>query len=374
MPTRSKFAGPPKQSPPKHNAPGRPPIAREPESVRRARTASVPRSKMPHHESVRATERGEEESRGRAPKRRNVKAAGSSVRTDLGDSGRNSGAGSDLGVQRNELAPLEICDWVPRPVASLAQTLYAEARLRPGILDRYADAVHRLATDQRMRKVWREITRRKGGAARAGDYDHPASERMVRGSPRFRSVEHLSKKLEDRDRLQEQAAALLFIEAACLFVWDQRLQVGPVVRTKREVNKQNDILRELATRYEADAARLESLGDWLACLPRYWIVQEAGTPQEGQVFVPASVLLRALAAGALQQIRRTTPDDPWLVERRSNRVGDDWVRGLIISLGQTCEALFGRRLLGTIVTLANVALGRTDITKGEVQGVLGRTR
>jgi hypothetical protein len=111
-----------------------------------------------------------------------------------------------------------------------------------------------------MRKVWREITRRKGGAARAGDYDHPASERMVRGSPRFSSVEHLSKKLEDRDRLQEQAAALLFIEAACLFVWDQRLRVGPVVRTKREVNKQNDILRELAARYEADAARLETLG------------------------------------------------------------------------------------------------------------------
>ena len=137
-------------------------------------------------------------------------------------------------MRSDELVPsLEICDWVPRPVASLAQILYAEAILRPVTLGPYADAVRRLATDLRMRKVWREIARRKGGATRAGGgYVHPAKRRMVRGDPCFSSVEHLSEKVHDRDRLQEQAAALLFIEVARFFVWDQRSRIGPVVRTK----------------------------------------------------------------------------------------------------------------------------------------------
>ena len=376
MPTSMKSAGTSKPSPPKHDAPGRSAIAHEPEAMGRARIASIATSQIPRRESASAAKLGKGKSRGRSLERQSGEPAAPSVKTNLRDNGCNSGEGSHVDVRRDEPASsLEIRDWVRGPIASLAQTLYSQAMLQHQVLGRYGAAVRRLATDPRMQTVWREIFLRKGGAARTGSaYVYPARKEVVRGDPCFSSVEHLSKEVLDQDRLQEQAAALLFIETARFFVWDQRERFGPVVRTKRELDEENDILRELAARYEADAARLERVGDWQAGLPYMWVAQEAETPKEGTVFLPASVLLKALAAGARKYIRPTTSDDPWLVARKSNRVGNDWERGLIIWLEKTLDKLFGRRLLGTIARLANVALGRSDVTKGKVQGVLGRTR
>jgi hypothetical protein len=67
------------------------------------------------------------------------------------------------------------------------------------------------------------------------------------------------------------------------------------------------------------------------------------------------------------------PDDPMLVIRRSSRLGDPWVQGFIIDTAAHFEALFGKKMLGLVATMANVAFERTDLTEDRVKGVFRRT-
>jgi hypothetical protein len=250
--------------------------------------------------------------------------------------------------------PLEIHDWVPRAVAAVAQTLYLEAIVRPtDAFGAYTNALRCVATDERMREVWKEINRRGGGLAQAGQYAHPARPKNVRDCLHFRTVEHLSQQPDERDRVQEQAAAILFLVVTGFFIRDRRFGIGPRTRTQVEANLAAKALDELAASNENDARRYDDLG-----------------------YQQKAHILRELAADSRSQanLRRPDPRDPWIVERKSSRFGDNWDRGLIIEITQTCRFLFGTQLLGTAATLSNVALGRDDITKGTVQGVVKHVR
>lgn len=246
---------------------------------------------------------------------------------------------------------IEIPTWVPRAVAPLAQDLYPDAVALPvEDFGAYASALLRVATDERMRGVWTEVYKREGGAGR-GDaaYVHPARPERVRSDPYFSAVEHVSEQPNERDRVQDQAAGLLFLVATRHAVWDRRFEFGPRTRTRAAASVDATTLSKLAARHDDDAAAYDRLG----------MFQEAQT-------------IRALAASSRHKAEMRWPrsNDPWVVERQSGRLGDDWDRGLIIELAQTCEILFGKRLLATVATIANVVLDRSDITKGQVQGVL----
>jgi hypothetical protein len=251
-------------------------------------------------------------------------------------------------------ASLEMCGWVPQPVISLAWTLYADAVARPlGLLPEpfsaHTNAIRRAATDERMEKVLKLLYKRQGGIGRAGRFVHAARPEMVRTSPYFRGVEHISQQPDECDRVQDQAAAILFLVVTGNPVWDRRSDAGPRTQTFAVANQEAEILQELAAGHERDAIKYEQLGN----------CQAART-------------LRALAAHNRVDAKKRQPDpcNPWTVKRNSNRLGDDWNRGRIIDITQNCIILFGKKLLGTVTTLSNVALDRQDITKGMVQGVV----
>lgn len=248
---------------------------------------------------------------------------------------------------------LDTPTWVPELIAALAQTLYAEAVARPKEhFGEHATVLRRVATDARMRRAWSEIFKSEGGAIRGdGPYVHAARERGVRSFPQSQGLEEFPQRPEEHDRVQDQAAAVLFLVATGHALWDRRFGFGPRTRTRREASVDATTLSKLAARHDDDAAAYDRLG----------LFKEAQT-------------IRALATSSRRkaEVGRPRSNDPWVVERQSDRLGNNWDRGLIIELAQACEILFGKRLLATVTTIANVVLDRSDITKGQVQGVLKR--
>ncbi|WP_394761981.1 hypothetical protein [Phenylobacterium sp.] len=201
-----------------------------------------------------------------------------------------------------------------------------------------------------MSEVWKEIRRRKRGAEQ-GDcpFVHPAKLNMLRCHPRYQGLAKYPQGSDECDRIQDQAAALLFLDATGHALWDRRSEFGPRTRTHAAVSAEAETFFKLAARHDDDAAEYDRLGN---C--------------EG------ALTLRALATASRNQgeLRRPRSNSPWIVKRASDRVGDEWERGLIITLAQTCDILFEKLLPATVATIANVLLDRRDITKGKVQGVL----
>lgn len=269
----------------------------------------------------------------------------------------------------SDTTPLEVPPWVPLPVASLARTLYAEAVMMPqgraslrpewrdpslarwadaGGFRHYAEALRRFATDPRMAEVWRELYRRQGGKARRGAFVHAASEERMRG-PYGCGTEDISRDKPGRERLQDRAAAVLFNRVTGFFGWDPEVDVGPRTRTLAEIEQEIARRDGLAASLEASAEGFEQAGD---------------RPKAG--------VLRRLAASTRKETELFRPyaNDPFLVQRKSDRIGDAWVRGFIIEATATCLLLFGKKMPGVVAILANIAFGRTDITQGQVQGVV----
>ena len=131
---------------------------------------------------------------------------------------------------------------------------------------------------------------------------------MIRLCPHFQAVKDISPQADEYDRVQDQAAAVLFLVVTGNSLWDRRYDVGPRVRTLTEVNREVLMLNELAASHESNASKHEQLGDWHATRE-----------------------LRAIAAECRAQSGRRRPNlrNPWIVERKSSRWGDDWDRGLV---------------------------------------------
>lgn len=252
----------------------------------------------------------------------------------------------------NGTTELKIQDWVPEPIRLLAPKLYADALARPqvdvdppddlrillarnlpraeiderlralararpqidpntahrrSIFAAHAKAIQRVVEDPRMQSVWDEIRKRQGGKKRNGPYVHSVKPEAIHSFPQFSAIKNILPQSDDGDRVQHQAAAILFLEITGHALWDRRIGIGPLTRTGASAIKPH-------------------------------------------------------------------PQSPWTVSRTSHRVGDEWDRGLIILVAETCEILFGNSLLATVATIANVLLGRSDISKGKVQGVIKRNK
>jgi hypothetical protein len=265
---------------------------------------------------------------------------------------------------------LDIPDWVPGTVAALAQDFHRQAVSRPPqIFDPYTDAARRLA----ICAVWRQLIRRVGGVQRGGLYVHPACADEVRVHPNFRAVQHLTSRPVERDRLQEQAIALLFLDVSQYFSYYASSGPGPMVITRSEIIKANDVLEQQAQRYESEANRLERSGD-------LWIPLQLPNGTSDGLF-KASILIRAIAAAERRRKRQPDPRDPLMIDRdplivrrRSKRAGDDRLRTVVILTVDSCKRLFGSPLLGSAAALVNTAIGQKTVTKGIVQGVVARLR
>jgi hypothetical protein len=242
---------------------------------------------------------------------------------------------------------LVIPSWVPQAVTAIAQEIIAAALVRPAsILREYTDATVRLATDPRMYQVWHEVYRRCRHPNRG--YVNATQERSIRASPSFPAIRDLAQSGNSRDRLQEQASALLFLEATGFFLWDQQRSFGPHAVTVAEITQQVRPVKELAERIRMDCEELKVMGMW------------RHVPEFEQT-------ARSLDAWVLA---RDHPSNPYIVERKSSRIGSDWERGYLITMGGVCRALFGSDMLRTVRTLGNVALHRDDLTIGKVRGAL----
>ena len=245
---------------------------------------------------------------------------------------------------------LEVPAWVPRTVHVLALDMYH--KLLHGPFDREAAAIVRFATDEKMKKVWDELLRRKRDGTQ--QYIHPAKEFIVCIAGNLNIARHLASELPESDRLQEKAAALRFHQAVQFF-WCKGPPVGPIVRTTADLEAEIRPFRTLAAGLREDARMLRYLG-----LSRHFAsLEQAAVDCEKRIAL----------------IHRPNHPDPFVAERRSTRAcGDDWTRGFIILIADICNALFGDRLHGTVATLANVAFEHTDSTKDYIRSVVRQSR
>jgi hypothetical protein len=235
---------------------------------------------------------------------------------------------------------------VPPAVAELARSLFAWAIPRQHVIPAaYIEAIHRLATDERMQTVWTEICRKHPD----GSFVHPARAHLLGDDGPWRPLLSNLPPAEP----QERAAAILFSEATGCFIHDRRLGIfgsGPRTRTKAEIQSAASEFTTMAERLKEDADEMKRLGMWR--------------------FVP---LLKTAVQACVEQAEargQIHPQDPYVVERKSARLGDDWVRGFVVKMAETCRILFGSPMLGTAATLANVAYDRTDLNGQKVRGAL----
>jgi hypothetical protein len=200
-----------------------------------------------------------------------------------------------------------------------------------------------------MKRVWVQLRRREGGAARRGGYLYPASVKAVAADAAIGWLSSLSEGLPAKDRPQEQAAAVLFLEVVRFSLWDRRGSFGPKVYTRGQLNREVNERRNVADRIEQAADALNRFG-----LAHY-------VPQ-----------LRRAAADCRERANRLQPSvfGQYVRERHSGRPGDAWLRGFIITIAACCSSLFGTQMSGTVAILANVVHARDDIDADQVRGVL----
>ena len=239
--------------------------------------------------------------------------------------------------------------WLPQALSSVIDENFSQVSSLPNEIynDLKRDYV-RLATDARMKTVWQEIYRREGGIG-SDSFSNPANKKHVTELARQLKINNILKEEEEFIQTQNLAAAILFLESFRLLMWDSKFDIGPHVKTLSEIKAK-------AKKISALAENLKNGAD---------IFEEFGRHHQ------AKILRSFLEEISLESKTEMNSDrDPWIVERRSTRVGDDGERGIIIGLGQVCSILFGKKMLGTVKTLANVLLNKDNITVNQVQGVL----
>jgi hypothetical protein len=248
---------------------------------------------------------------------------------------------------------LEVPKWVPDAVAAQAQALYRHVLAVPSATaERVAGAVKRLATDPRMRGVWSELLSRRGGQARRQDFVHPVGRTATLKHIDTNDAKSVLETLPESDRLQHEALVELFSDAANFFAWDWNGGgAGPFTRTKAEIDSEIADLKALAGRLRREADELRRLG--------------------GSSFAPQ--LESAARNCDLQaELGRAAPDNPFIVQRQSKRLGGPWVRGFIIQTAGHFTALFDKQMLGLVAIMANVGFESCDLTEDRLRGVFRR--
>jgi hypothetical protein len=219
--------------------------------------------------------------------------------------------------------------WVPRPVSHIARALYEE--LAELGADDDLELVRRLATDERLKFVWRELekpNRSQGNST----YLHP-------GNPSAQALNWIGRPL-GRNTHQAAAMAELFREMVLYAMYDlPALMRKPLPHRK----------------YPTWTARARELRAWAADLngPRM------SSHREG--FLEA--------ASACDELAREPPRCPkcgaqppsWddEADRRRTREVVEWV-------GSTCRRLFGSTMYNTVAAIVSAIIDR-EITRASIR-------
>ena len=237
---------------------------------------------------------------------------------------------------------LEIPEWVPTAVASVAREMHAGLKLGAPPVDDYRKAIERLACDPRMRKVWQELRKTNRSGPERGSYYYPASTKAVLSHP-------LSSEIPAEGPVQDQACVLLFVELARQRSWGTG-GIGPRAKTKKEAAGRIKKLRAAVERIRTEAGRLRDLG--------VGYLSPALEEVAGQ----------CLALAKLEETFNS--QDVLIVDRKTGQ--NEWERGFILTAAHLLEHLFGQKMHGVVAVLANVAFDKTNITEAQVGGMLRR--
>lgn len=235
---------------------------------------------------------------------------------------------------------LELPNWLPIPVADEAEILYqgilqkdreyerqlAKAR-HSGALEELG-LLRRLASDQRMKSVWRELYRKKRQPP--NEFLNPAMLAGIMFEARF-PILHDPKN-------QDLAARDLFNSA---FRFAARRSTLP---TQHEIDSKLKPFTTMATRLRQDAQSLLSLG--------------------------ANVFASDLEAMALVCEKHADDFNPGPLNpivKRSR--GDQVVRAYILRMSITCREIFHKMLPGTVATIAGVVFSK-KVTGPQVRDIV----
>jgi hypothetical protein len=251
----------------------------------------------------------------------------------------------------------EIPVWVPKPVTLAALSLEVPAT------DRHSQQLlQRLISDDRMQTVWKELYRRKRPSE---DYFNPAIVRPKSIANWLRAqARDLASSTDKRDQMDAKANE---VEAAGYvrdpepppylsdeqdegvfrffrLVYGTALDAEPIYRSD---------LEQKAKELNAAFSSLSDLSERLARLDESKLSKRVRRTAEDVAFLAIS----------------TSPsvDDFGVLIRRSK---DDQLRALITDLAKCAIVLFRKELYGTIATIGNVVLERTDLTGSKVREML----
>ena len=219
--------------------------------------------------------------------------------------------------------PITLPDWLPSEVARQARSIEA----RCSSAEQHAILL-RLATNTRMKTVWKELSRRNRSG---GGFFHPAKWRLVKPE-------------QTQDDIQADALGELFrfaFQAACDRVAVSKPEDGALL--KANLHERARVLREIAD-------DMAPMADPLAAVCAL-VLRRVADWQEDCV-----ALLRP-------------PSDPLTIQ---NDRGDRVVRGVQIIIAVWLRETFGKPLDGMAATLAAVALGQKTSERATRSAFVGR--
>jgi hypothetical protein len=269
---------------------------------------------------------------------------------------------------------LKVPNWVPKPVLHLAHLMHKDVTKHPADGESI-ELLRRLTCDPRMKRVWNELLRRQRTNYRTTDaFVHPARSRpKTFWTPEARA--HLRRgdlirSLGGDERtaaIKPDSLALLaeFAGTACLLpgyegpLDDQQRalaflfhQVFTLARHKPRAVSQTDARAERNQYFEMAKQIITDNTEWRRL---------RGYSDERLARAASAYLERAdeVAPG---------PASPLLVNRKHGR--NESIKGFVLELAATTKNIFGASLLRTVATLTHVALGREDITTGQVRAMV----
>jgi hypothetical protein len=244
---------------------------------------------------------------------------------------------------------LIIPEWLSKfpGIVSFARMLFDHIKQRPLY---QLSLLNRLTADPRMKKVWREINKKKP----SGEYQYRICMRKIFAHPHYLAVSELLTQGFEEPNLQEQACMLLFSIAFGELAFNER---GIQVQTVAELNEKADAFRACGIKLEEAAQTVESVS----------MLGDAKWLREKAAFYRKQAELHASRTHFVVIDDLRIPN-PWVANRKDRRAEDGKVRGYVILLANSCLAIFGNPLLGTITNIANVALAQS-LTKDQVRGI-----
>jgi hypothetical protein len=260
--------------------------------------------------------------------------------------------------------------WLPPPVATSARIAIAKAHEDKG--SDQIERVQRLASDPRMKNVWKEVLKRKRLKYEStGAFVHPATP-SENWSPQARARRRQSRLLRDRRHTSE---------ANKLEAWARLSEFTDVSMYLSECDRGGAFSRQdralaffffQALRSAQQTIRPVSETEAKAKRRHYLKMANQIRDDVTRLGLTATELLDAAFAYEQLADNAAPPSgDPLLVKRK--RRGDEGQNGFVMALAVTATAIFGSSLYGIVATVTNVIFDCEHWTGQRVRKVVAHT-